>query len=93
MIEQKDGAIIEVSDLSKYYDKFLALDRISFTVGKGEIFGFLGPNGAGKTTTIKILIGLAKPSGGTARINGKDIIKDIGLCRIPVFLSIWWGSS
>jgi ABC-2 type transport system ATP-binding protein len=77
MIEQKDGAIIEVSDLSKYYDKFLALDRISFTVGKGEIFGFLGPNGAGKTTTIKILIGLAKPSGGTARINGKDIIKEI----------------
>lgn len=76
-LKQKNQNIIEVSNLTKYYDKFLALDKINFQVKKGEIFGFLGPNGAGKTTTIKILTGLAKPSNGTAKINGKDIMNEI----------------
>ena len=49
------------------------MDRVSFTVEKGEIFGFLGPNGAGKTTTIKILCGLLIPSSGVARIAGWDV--------------------
>ena len=66
---------IEVVNLTKYYDNFLAVDHINFQVKEGEVFGFLGPNGAGKTTTIKMLTGLNKPTEGTAKINKKDIIK------------------
>jgi ABC-2 type transport system ATP-binding protein len=65
--------IIEVSDLTKFYRDFPAVNHISFEVNRGEIFGFLGPNGAGKTTTIKILTGLIQPTKGTATIQGKDI--------------------
>jgi ABC-2 type transport system ATP-binding protein len=65
--------IIEVSDLTKFYRDFPAVNHISFKVKRGEIFGFLGPNGAGKTTTIKILTGLIQPTEGTATIQGKDI--------------------
>jgi len=67
---------IEAVDLTKYYDGLLAVNHINFEVKKGEIFGFLGPNGAGKTTTIRMLIGLTKPSGGTAKIFGHDIQTD-----------------
>jgi len=67
--------IIEVSGLTKHYDNLLAVDHISFAVKERAIFGFLGPNGAGKTTTIKMLTGLIKPNEGSAKINGKDIIK------------------
>jgi len=66
-------SIIEVSDLTKFYRDFPAVNHISFEVKRGEIFGFLGPNGAGKTTTIKILTGLIQPTEGTATIQGKDI--------------------
>jgi ABC-2 type transport system ATP-binding protein len=62
--------VIQVSKLTKYYDKHLAVDNINFNVKKGEIFGFLGPNGAGKTTTIRMLTGLSKPSKGNASILG-----------------------
>jgi ABC-2 type transport system ATP-binding protein len=65
--------IIEVSDLTKIYQDFTAVNHISFEVNRGEIFGFLGPNGAGKTTTIKMLTGLIQPTEGTATIQGKDI--------------------
>jgi len=64
---------IEAVNLTKYFDKFLAVDHINFEVKKGEIFGFLGPNGAGKTTTIRMLTSLTKPSEGTAKIFGYDI--------------------
>lgn len=64
-----------VKELTKRYDRFPALEGISFSIEKGEIFGLLGPNGAGKTTTIKILSGLLKPSTGTARIMGYDMTK------------------
>jgi ABC-2 type transport system ATP-binding protein len=66
-------SIIEVSDLTKFYRDFPAINHISFEVKQGEIFGFLGPNGAGKTTTIKMLTGLIQPTEGTATIQGKDI--------------------
>jgi ABC-2 type transport system ATP-binding protein len=66
-------SIIEVSDLTKFYRDFPAVNHISFEVKRGEIFGFLGPNGAGKTTTIKILTGLIQPTEGTAKIQGKEI--------------------
>jgi ABC-2 type transport system ATP-binding protein len=59
---------IEVNELTKSFEKITAVDRISFAVNEGEIFGFLGPNGAGKTTTIRMLTGLSKPSNGKASI-------------------------
>ena len=66
-------SIISISQLSKNFGSFTAVDNISFDVKRGEIFGFLGPNGAGKTTTINMLCTLLKPSSGTARIAGYDI--------------------
>jgi len=77
MANAKEKGIIEISNLTKYYDGFLAVNKLSLSVKKGEIFGFLGPNGAGKTSTIKILVGLAKPSSGTATIDKLDVVKEI----------------
>jgi len=68
-------SIIETKQLSKHFKDTIAVDAISFTVKKGEIFGFLGPNGAGKTTTIKMLTTLLHPTKGAAHIAGFDIIK------------------
>ncbi len=68
--------VIEAFGLTKRYGRLLAVDHISFTVLKGEIFGFLGPNGAGKTTTVRMLTGVSKPTEGTARIMGYDIQAD-----------------
>ncbi len=64
---------IEVKDLQKKFGSFTAVDRISFSVTRGEVFGFLGPNGAGKTTTIRMLCGLMDPSGGEGTVGGFDI--------------------
>ncbi len=69
-------AALQVDHVCKYYKKHKAVDSISFSVQKGEIFGFLGPNGAGKTTTIKICTGILPPSSGTAFIFGYDIRKN-----------------
>ncbi len=66
------GNIIEVSHLVKKFGELTAVDDISFSVRKGEIFAFLGPNGAGKTTTIKMLTTLLHPTSGTILINGHD---------------------
>uniref|UniRef100_UPI003561E999 ABC transporter ATP-binding protein n=1 Tax=Stieleria sp. TaxID=2795976 RepID=UPI003561E999 len=68
--------IIETVDLTKRYDEFTALDSLSITVHSGQILGFIGPNGAGKTTTIRILVGLLKPTSGTARIAGADCLTE-----------------
>lgn len=69
--------VIQVSDLTKFYEEILAVDHINFDVKRGEIFGFLGPNGAGKTTTIRILTGLSKPTEGKASVLGFDINSSI----------------
>jgi ABC-2 type transport system ATP-binding protein len=69
----KDEPAVVVEDLSRRFGSFVAVDRVSFTVGRGEIFGFLGPNGAGKTTTIKMLTGLLLPTSGRARVAGFDL--------------------
>jgi ABC-2 type transport system ATP-binding protein len=68
--------LIEVQDLTKAYGPVTAVDRVSFTVNKGEILGFLGPNGAGKTTTMRILTGYMPATSGTARIAGFDVFED-----------------
>ncbi|MBV8899860.1 MAG: ABC transporter ATP-binding protein [Verrucomicrobia bacterium] len=64
---------IECEDLTKRFGDFVAADRVTFSVPKGEIFGLLGPNGAGKSTTFKMLCGLLRPSGGQARVAGYDL--------------------
>jgi len=68
--------MIEVNGLRKEYGEFVAVDRLSFSVEKGEIFGIVGPNGAGKTTTLKMLSGLVHPTAGSLQINGIDISVD-----------------
>jgi ABC-2 type transport system ATP-binding protein len=73
--------IIETVNLTKQYDKLVALDKLNLQVNEGEIFGLLGPNGAGKTTTLMALTSLIKPSSGTATVNGYDIIKSPAMVR------------
>jgi len=68
--------VIETNNLTKYYGKIKGVEGLTFSVKKGEIFGFLGPNGAGKTTTIRTLLGYLYPTRGTATIFGKDIIEN-----------------
>jgi ABC-2 type transport system ATP-binding protein len=70
-----NGNIIEVKNLTKTFGKFTAVDDISFSVKKGEIFGLLGPNGAGKSTTLRMLSTLSRPTKGTATIGGYDTVK------------------
>jgi ABC-2 type transport system ATP-binding protein len=65
---------IEIKELTKKYGRFVALDRLTLSVERGQILGFVGPNGAGKTTTIKILVGLARPTSGTATIAGVSCV-------------------
>ena len=66
---------VEIKDLRRTFDEFVAVDNISLSVAKGEIFGFLGPNGAGKSTTIRMLCGLLMPTSGIGTVGGYDIIK------------------
>lgn len=68
--------VVEVQNLEKRFGSFRAVAGISFSVRRGEIFGFLGPNGAGKSTTIRMLCGLLAPSGGSGQVAGFDIIRD-----------------
>ena len=70
------GAAIQAADLTRRFGAFVAVDRITFEVQPGEVFGFLGANGAGKTTAIRMLTGLLAPSGGTARVAGHDVYKE-----------------
>ena len=65
--------MIYVENLTKYYDRFCAVDSINVDIHQGEILGLLGPNGAGKTTTLKMLTGYFKPTSGTIRVNDLDI--------------------
>lgn len=76
-----DGAVVEASVLTRRFGRFVAADRISFSVRSGEIFGLLGPNGAGKSTTFKMLCGLLRPSSGTAWVTGVDLATAPGLAR------------
>ena len=69
--------IVTVTNLSKRYGSITAVDRISFSIYSGEIFGFLGPTGAGKTTTINMMTGLARPTAGSIIIDGIDAVRNI----------------
>ena len=76
------SAAIETTELSRRFQRHLAVDAVSMTVPEQAVYGFLGRNGAGKTTTLKMLLGLIRPSGGTARICGVDVGADrLGAAR------------
>lgn len=69
-------AIIEVKGLQKSFGSFEAVKNVTFTVNKGDVFGFLGPNGAGKSTTMRCMLSLIKPNGGDIRIFGKNLFEE-----------------
>lgn len=71
-----DAAVIDCRDLTRRFGTFTAVDRITFAVTAGEVFGFLGANGAGKTTAIRMLIGVLAPSSGWARVAGHDVASE-----------------
>src|SRR6266481_9438927 len=88
-----DQPVVETKDLTKKYGKFVALDRLNLSVERGEILGFVGPNGAGKTTTIKILVGLARPTGGSATVAGADCVREARkLKRLVGYMPDTFGS-
>ena len=71
---RKPEVLVELRNITKYYGDRLAVDNISFSVGKGEILGFLGPNGAGKTTTMRIITGYMPPTSGEVKVCGVDVL-------------------
>ena len=74
--------MIEIKNLTKKFDQFVAVNDLSFNVGEGEVLGFLGPNGAGKSTTMKVITGFLSPSSGSILIEGNDVsIKPIDALR------------
>jgi len=73
---KSDETAVKIDGLTKKFGDFVAVDRVSLAVRKGEIFGFLGPNGAGKSTTIKMLCGLLVPSEGTGSVGGHDVLRE-----------------
>ncbi|MBW1988776.1 MAG: ATP-binding cassette domain-containing protein, partial [Deltaproteobacteria bacterium] len=68
--------MIKAQELTKFFGRRKAVDRVSFVVEKGEILGFLGPNGAGKSTTMRMLTGFIPPSSGTALVDGHDVTRN-----------------
>lgn len=86
--------ILKVSNLTKKFGKFTALDRVNLEVSQGEVYGFIGPNGAGKTTTIRVLLGILKATQGEASIFGKDAWKDAveihkQVAYVPGDVNLW----
>jgi ABC-2 type transport system ATP-binding protein len=75
---------VEVQGLTRRFGDFVAVDSLSFSVPRGEIFGFLGANGAGKTTTIRMLCGLLLPTSGTGRVAGYDLFRDFERIKLRI---------
>jgi len=70
------AAMLEIKNLTKRFGPVLAVDDVSFDVGRGEVLGFLGPNGAGKSTTMKMVTGFLNPNGGSMRVCGHDVLRE-----------------
>lgn len=75
-VTNSNSEVVKVINLEKRFGNFVAVDRISFTVNRGEIFGFLGPNGSGKSTTIRMLCGILTPTSGEGAVAGHDIFDE-----------------
>ncbi|MFM7844312.1 MAG: ABC transporter ATP-binding protein [Planctomycetota bacterium] len=87
------GPVVETKALTKRFGEFTALDSLSISLNRGEILGFIGPNGAGKTTTIKILVGVMRPTSGSATIAGADCVTDARrIKRLVGFMPDVFGS-
>jgi ABC-2 type transport system ATP-binding protein len=85
--------VVETKELTKKYGRVTALDRLTLSVDRGQILGFVGPNGAGKTTTIKILVGLARPTSGSATVAGVDCVRQARkLKRLVGYMPDTFGS-
>src|SRR5258708_16783953 len=83
LIGMENGAVVEPHGLTKRYGSgVLAVDSVDMSVRRGEVYGFLGPNGAGKTTTLRMLVGLIRPTAGTASVAGHSPGSPAGLGRI-----------
>lgn len=88
-----DPPVVQTAQLTKRYGDFVALDSLSISLERGQILGFIGPNGAGKTTTIKILVGLSRPTSGSASVCGVDCTRDVGkLKRLIGYMPDTFGS-
>jgi ABC-type multidrug transport system ATPase subunit len=82
-----DGLVIETCELGKLYDRrIVAVDRLSLRVRRGEVYGFLGPNGAGKTTTLRMLLGLVRPTSGSALVLGAPPGSPESLARVGALI-------
>src|SRR6266545_319992 len=82
-----DSLVIETKDLRKRYgERIVAVDRLTLRVRRGEVYGFLGPNGAGKTTTLRMLLGLIRPTSGSALVLGSPPGRPEGLARIGALI-------
>jgi ABC-2 type transport system ATP-binding protein len=79
-----DKSVIEVNKLQRRFGNFYAVNNVTFSVGKGEVFGLLGANGAGKSTTFRMLCGLLPPSGGTLRVAGTDLRRAAAVARTRI---------
>lgn len=87
-------SVVTVTDLTKKFGRFTALDGVNLEVNEGEIFGFIGPNGAGKSTTIRVLLGILKATKGEAKIFGKDAWSDAvdihkRIAYVPGDVNLW----
>jgi len=76
--------MIETEELSRNFNGRQAVDKLTFAVAEGEVFGFLGPNGAGKTTTIRMLTGQLFPTSGRARVAGYDVVDEVGKMKVKI---------
>lgn len=87
-------SILNISNLTKRFGNFTALDGVNLEVNKGEVYGFIGPNGAGKSTTIRVLLGILKATSGNATIFGQDVWKDAvdihkRIAYVPGDVNLW----
>ena len=84
MSDAPDAYVIQAENLTRYFGDFLAVDHVTFDIKPGEVVGYLGPNGSGKTTTIRMLLGLLRPSDGSAKVLGYDVVSQSELLRARV---------
>ena len=73
--------MIKITNLTKKFDDFIAVNNLNMHVNKGEVLGFLGPNGAGKSTTMKMITGFIKPSSGKIEVNNMDVEENPIECK------------